>query len=139
MPETQNLVINYILKGENIKHAFTKAYTMQEHFNDLPRKEGKAYVIKKHGKDCNPIIQATLQTNTVLETKLHEHFNLDRNDGFVIQKVHNPLNSCFTSYETVVICGLDILYKVINNCIAYAIVNPYWVREYNKLKEKAVV
>lgn len=139
MPETQNLIVNYILKGEDVQHAFTKAYTMREHFNDVPRKEGKAFAIKKHGKDCNPIVQVTLKTNAVIEAKLYKHFNLDRNNGFVMQKVHNPLHSCFKGYNTVVIGGLDILCKTVNNGVVYAVVNAYWLREYdNSIKEKVV-
>jgi hypothetical protein len=134
-----DLVINIARKDKGITDKFTRTYTMQEHYENLPVKDGRIFAINKYGKE-EIVIQINPIDDVLLESELIKQLQLE--DLLLISKIHNPMHFIFCGYQKRTIMGIDLLLRETSYGACYAVCNKAWSAEYEanelyqaKLKE----
>jgi hypothetical protein len=122
-----DLVINIDRKDKGTTDSFTRAYTMQEHFENIPTKDGRIFAANKYANE-----EITVQINPVddalLELELIKQLQLE--DMLLISKIHNPMHFIFCGYQKRTIMGIDLLLRETSYGACYAVCNKAWSAEF---------
>ncbi len=128
--ETQHMTkleVTIVRKGEGVTDRFTKAYSMQDHFDCLPQKDGQAFAKKKYGNE-QVACQVKPLPQPEVESLIRHTLGLP-DDSMLLAKVHNPTQSTFAGYYRKTISGVELLLKDVSAGTCYAVVNHGWMSE----------
>mgnify|MGYP003385183560 CR=1 FL=1 len=137
-PSKININITIAAIGVGDIAEFTRSYTMQEHFDEVYLKDGKAYALEKFNlRGDKVVVQDWPVIDDVLKIEISNSVGIqDKTLGnMAMPKVHNPMHSCFKAYRQFDVAGVTLLVKPVSAGIVFAIQNDTWINELKTVKK----
>jgi hypothetical protein len=118
-------------KGKGETDFFQRSYGLRDYSNDVPVNDGHAYANQIMDLTPGYIVSVDPIPDAELEAAVSSYLNIETDK--LINKVIDPLQSCYRTYSLTRLCGKLIAISTrLRFGYKYGVVDPEWVKEAGK-------